>query len=167
MRACGGRSALGVLRRLAGLLQAVLLRLLLACVAGEEAGLLERRALLGVELGKGAGDAEAEGTGLARHAATVDGGVDVVHLVGVGDLEGLGHDHAVHGRREVVLEAAAVDRDGAGAGTDPDPRDGPLAAAGGLVERLGQRRTPVTACGGYDARLATVARSRMTGCWAS
>ena len=36
-------SALGVLRRLAGLLEAVLLGLLLAGVAGEEAGLLERR----------------------------------------------------------------------------------------------------------------------------
>ena len=44
--ATGGRarrSALGVLRSLAGLLEAVLLALLLARVAGEEAGLLQRR----------------------------------------------------------------------------------------------------------------------------
>ena len=41
---------LGVLRSLAGLLQAVLLRLLLPRVAGEEARLLQRGAQLGVEL---------------------------------------------------------------------------------------------------------------------
>ena len=43
------RSPLGVLRRLAGLLEAVLLALLLAGVAGEEAGPLEGGAQLGVE----------------------------------------------------------------------------------------------------------------------
>ena len=41
---------LGVLRGLAGLLEAVLLRFLLAGVAREEPGLLEKRPLLGVEL---------------------------------------------------------------------------------------------------------------------
>ena len=50
---CAGwepRSALRVLRSLAGLLEAVLLGLLLAGVAGEEPGRLERRPRLGVEL---------------------------------------------------------------------------------------------------------------------
>src|SRR5688572_1206840 len=42
--------SLGVLRGLAGLLEAVLLRLLLARVTREEARLLQRRTLLGVEL---------------------------------------------------------------------------------------------------------------------
>ena len=43
-------SALRVLRSLAGLLEAVLLALLLASVASEQPGLLERRAQLGIEL---------------------------------------------------------------------------------------------------------------------
>ena len=47
----GAGSALGVLGGLPGLLEAVLLRLLLALVAREEAGPLERGAQLGVELG--------------------------------------------------------------------------------------------------------------------
>src|SRR3954454_9485696 len=60
---------LGVLRSLAGLLQAVLLALLGARVAGEKAGPLERYALLGIELGQGAGDAEPQRTGLTRYPA--------------------------------------------------------------------------------------------------
>src|SRR4051795_280369 len=58
---CG--SALGVLRRLAGLLEAVLLALGDAGVAGEEAGLLQRRTVLGLDLGEGTGDRQAQGTG--------------------------------------------------------------------------------------------------------
>src|SRR5829696_9604012 len=55
---------LGVLRRLAGLLQAVLLALLLPGVPGEEAGPLEGDAQLRVEGHEGPGDAEAQGAGL-------------------------------------------------------------------------------------------------------
>ena len=83
-------SALGVLRSLAGLLEAVLLRLLLARVAGEEAGLLERGPQLGVELDEGTGDAEAQRAGLAGDAATVERGVDVVGLGGLGEPQRLG-----------------------------------------------------------------------------
>ena len=51
------RSALGVLRRLAGLLEAVLLALLDPRVTGEEAGLLQGRTVVGLDLDEGAGDA--------------------------------------------------------------------------------------------------------------
>ena len=58
------RSALAVLRRLACLLEAVLLRFLLARVASEVPALLERVAQLGLHLDQPSGDAQAERTGL-------------------------------------------------------------------------------------------------------
>src|SRR5690606_5573770 len=128
------RSALAVLRCLAGLLQAVLLRLLHPRVAGEEARPLERDPQLGVELNERAGDAEPERPGLAGHAAAAQGGVDVVGLGRVGEPQRLGEHHAVRPRREVALEVATVDRDLPGAGAQPDAGDGALAAAGGLHE---------------------------------
>src|SRR5690606_2019132 len=106
----GGRPlALAVLGRLAGLLQAVLLRLLLALVAREEARPLERRAHLGVDLDQRPGDAEPQRTGLARHAAAVQRGVDVVGLVGARDAQRLGEDHLVGLGGEVLGHVAVVD----------------------------------------------------------
>ncbi len=59
-------------------LKTVLLRTPFTGVASGEAGLLEHRSELGVELDERPGDAEAQGTGLAVWATAVDGGVDVV-----------------------------------------------------------------------------------------
>src|SRR5207249_2934386 len=115
----------------------VLLALLLPGVAGEEAGPLQRDALLRVELGQRPGDAEAEGAGLARHAAAADRGVDVVHLGGARQPQRLGGEQPVRGRREVRLERPLVDGDGAATRAYPDAGDGLLAAAGGLHEGLG------------------------------
>src|SRR4029078_5308814 len=125
-------SALRVLRSLAGLLEAVLLGLLGAGVPAEEPGLLQLGAELGVELDEAAGDAQAEGAGLAGGATAVDGGVDVVHRLGLRQAERLREDHAIGVRREVVGDVATVDRDLAFAGVEADPGDGLLAAAGGL-----------------------------------
>ena len=69
------RSALAVLRRLAGLLQTGLLALDDAGVTGEQAGLLQRRAVgLEVDGVERTGHAEAQRTGLAGDAAAVDRG---------------------------------------------------------------------------------------------
>src|SRR5262245_18104459 len=130
-------SALGVLRSLAGLLEAVLLRLLLALVTRQEAGPLERGAHLGVDLDQGAGDAEPQRTRLARHPAADEAGVDVVGALGVDDAQRLREDHLVGLGREVGGDVAVIDGDGPRAGTDADPGDGALAAAGGLRERCG------------------------------
>src|SRR5690606_22369810 len=74
----GRASALGVLGRLAGLLQTRLLTLDDAGVAREEASLLERGAVvLGVDLVERTSDAEAQRTGLTRAAAAGDAGDDV------------------------------------------------------------------------------------------
>src|SRR5262245_37754820 len=137
MGAAGEASALRVLRRLAGLLQAVLLALLLARVTRQESGLLERRPQFGVELVERPGDPHAQRPGLAARATTVEVGLDVVHLVGAGDPQGLTGDHPLGRDREVVLERPPVDRDLAGAGAEPDAGHGLLAATGCLGERLG------------------------------
>src|SRR5215469_12494099 len=67
-----GRLALGVLRCLAGLLEAVLLPLLDPRVSGEEPCLLQRRAVLRVHEDQRAGHAEPQRAGLPGHAAAGD-----------------------------------------------------------------------------------------------
>src|SRR5262249_19684721 len=120
-------SALRVLRRLAGLLQAVLAALLLPRVAHEQPGLLEGRTQLVVEGHERARDAETQRAGLAAHAAAVERRVDVVHVGRLGEAQRLGGDDLVRERREVPLEVASVDLDDAGPGTQPDTRDRLLA----------------------------------------
>ena len=71
---CVGRLALGPLRGLAGLLQAGLLALDHAGVAGEEALALERHAQLGVGLDERAGDAVPRGAGLSARRRLRGGG---------------------------------------------------------------------------------------------
>ena len=51
----------------------------------QEAFVLQLATALGVELGEGTGEAEAHGAGLTGDAATLDAGVDVVVLGGLGD----------------------------------------------------------------------------------
>src|SRR3954468_19097959 len=68
------RSALRVLRGLAGLLEAVLLAFLDPRVTGEEAGLLQRRAVVRVVRDERPGDAEAQRAGLAGDAAATQVG---------------------------------------------------------------------------------------------
>src|SRR3954468_9296659 len=91
-RALAG-SALAVLGRLAGLLQAGLLALDDAGVAGEQSGLLQRRPVgLHVDGVQGPGHAEAQGTGLAGDAAAVDAGDDVEAALELQGGERLVHD---------------------------------------------------------------------------
>src|SRR5437870_766950 len=156
--------ALGVLRRLAGLLQAVLLALLLPRVAGQEAGLLQRGPHLGVELDQAPGDAEAQRTRLAGDAAAGDGGVDVVDLGRGRDPQRLADDHAMGLGGEVLLDRPAVDHDLPGAGPDADTGDGLLAAAGGLGEGDGHA---VLRVGRQRSWRRASARSRGWGCWAA
>src|SRR3954470_18765095 len=129
-KSCG--SALGVLRSLAGLLEPVLLALLDPGVTGEEAGLLESRTVLALDLDEGAGDGQAQRAGLTRDAATLEEADDVVLLALLQGHERLTDELLVHLVGEVLLQGAAVELELAGAGEQTYPDDGLLAAADGL-----------------------------------
>ena len=131
------KSALGVLRSLTGLLEAVLLAFLAAGITSEEAGLLQEAALLGIQLDERAGDAHPQCAGLAADTTTEDGAIDVVDLFLAGEAQRLADDHPRHRRGEVVLEGATVDGHDAGARAETDARDRFLATSGGLGKRLG------------------------------
>src|SRR5438128_1135389 len=75
-----------------------------------------------------AADGEAQRAGLARGATAADGGEQVVDVEGVGDTQRFAEQLTVQGRREVDLDVTAVDRDLAGAGTEPHARHRALAA---------------------------------------
>ena len=100
------RSALAVLGSLAGLLEAVLLALDDPRVTGQEAGLLQRRAVLGVGLDQRAGDGQAQRAGLAGGAAAVQVGEDVEALGLLDGDQRLADQLLVQLVREVLLEGA-------------------------------------------------------------
>src|SRR4051794_3628690 len=127
------RSALAVLRGLAGLLEAVLLPLRGARVTGQEAGLLEGRAVIGVDLDERTGDRETQRARLARNAATVQVGEDVERIRLLDQDQRVLDELLVHLVREVLLEGAAVELELTGARHDAHADDGFLAAA----DRLG------------------------------
>src|SRR4051795_7655394 len=156
------RSALGVLRRLAGLLEAVLLALLDPRVTGEEARLLESRTVVGLDLDEGAGDRQAQRAGLPGDATTLEDADDVVLLALLEGHERLTDELLVHLVREVLLEGAAVELELAGAGQQPHADDGLLAPADGLD------RTPLGVGHGQCAgHWATCLISKVWGCCAA
>src|SRR5918998_728367 len=114
------RSALRVLRRLAGLLEAVLLALDGTRVTGEEAGLLQRRAVLGVGLDQRTRDGQPQRTGLAGRAAALEVGEDVEALGLLDRDQRLPDQLLVQLVREVLLERLAVEAEGARPGHQPD-----------------------------------------------
>src|SRR5690625_3339652 len=123
-------SALGVLRGLTGLLQAGLLALHRAGVAGEETGLLQLRTVgLGVDLVERAGHAEAQRAGLTGDAAAGDDGDDVEAAFEVEQHERGLHQLLVEPVGEVVVQGATVDLPLPGARDEPDPGDRFLAAS--------------------------------------
>src|SRR6202035_1072177 len=102
-------SALAVLRRLARLLQPVLLALDGTRIPGEEPGLLQGGPVVRRGQDQRPGDAQAQRTGLARRPAAVEQREDVEGFHPVdGDQRGL-DELLVHLVREVLLQAAAVE----------------------------------------------------------
>ncbi len=124
------RLALRELEAAAGFHAAVLLALHHAAVAGEEAALLEDAAQLGLVIRERLGNAVANRAGLAGQPAARDGRTDVELAQAVGGGERLLQKHLQDGTGKVLLETLVVDDDLAGAGLDPDARDGVLALAG-------------------------------------
>src|SRR5690606_17403558 len=124
------RLALRELGGAAGLVQADLLALDLARVAGHEPGLAQLGLQRLVVLDQRAGDAQADGAGLAGGATALDRG-DHVELLGrLGQLERLAHDHARGLAAEELVQRTLVDGDGAAALAQEHAGGGGLAAAG-------------------------------------
>ena len=111
-------SALGELRSATGLFETVLLTLFHARIAGQETGGLEGSAEGLVHEAQGAGDAVADGAGLAGDAAAGDGAVDV-DLIGDSDgVQGLTNDQLQGLQTEIIVDLATVDGDDAAAAGD-------------------------------------------------
>src|SRR4051812_23584005 len=150
MRGIRVGSALGVLGRLAGLLESGLLALDDPGVTREQPGLLERRPVgLLVDEVQAPGHAEAQRAGLAGDATAVDPGDHVEAALELQCRERLVDDLLVQLVGEVGVEGTAVDRPLAGAGDDAHPGHSLLAAAGGRCGGDGRR-----AGGGVGGRRA-------------
>src|SRR3972149_5487400 len=113
-------SALGILGRLAGALQAGLLALLHPRVAGEEARLAQGRAKALIEGEERPREAGGDSVGPGGDAPAGDLHLDVEAAASIGRLQRPAHLHLVDRPREQVLERLAVDGDEAGAGGGPD-----------------------------------------------
>src|SRR5436190_14729645 len=143
LRATRAGLPLAELRCLACLVEAGLLALDDAGVAGEEPCALEGCAELRIDLDERTGDAVPHRAGLARRAAAVQAHAKVVLALETGDLERSRRQHPVHHAREVVLDCLAVDPRRAAAGAQDHARDGGLALAGAEI-LSGSRHLPFT-----------------------
>ena len=114
LQVSGINSALGELRCATGGLQTVLLTLLHTRIAGQEAGLLQDGAVLGVHQQQGAADAVTQGAGLAGNAAAFHGSNNVHLAQGIGGGQRLTDDHLQGLQTEVLVDVAAIDGDIAG-----------------------------------------------------
>ena len=129
--------ALAELRSTTCCLQTVLLTLLHTRIAGQETSGLQGGAVLLVDLQQSAGDAVADGAGLAGHAAAGDGSNDVNLAHQLGGDQGLTNDQLQGIQTEVNVDGAAGDGDGASAILKQvDTGDGGLPAAGAIELRL-------------------------------
>src|ERR1035437_593892 len=135
--------SLGVLRGFAGSLEAVLLSLLHARVAGQKPGLTQGKAVaLRIELKQSSSDAVADRPGLTGYAAALDLDLSIERALGPGDAERQAHVGFVDGVAEMSFEGSIVDDDRTRAGDEPHPRDRGLAAPGSVVERWGRHGAP-------------------------
>src|SRR6185312_9054686 len=121
-----------------GALLTILLALLLARVAGQEAGGLQPVAQLDVELEQSARDAVPDRSGLARAATPGHGDGDVELLHRLRQLQGLLDDHFQNFIGKVDVEGAAIDLHLAGSRPQVDASRCRLAASGSVVADLTQ-----------------------------
>src|SRR5690625_3914308 len=149
-RPCTGL-ALGELGRAAGAVQAHLLALDLARIAGDEPGLAQFGLQRLVVIHQRAGDAQADGTGLAGGAAA-DRGHGDVELVGVlGQFQRLAHDHARGLAAEELVQRTPVDVDVAAALAQEYAGDGGFATAGAVILLRGRHDQISRTCGCWAA----------------
>src|SRR6516162_1658363 len=157
------RSALGVLRRLPGLLQPVLLALLDPGVPGQEPRPLQGSPVLGVHQRERPSDTQPQRAGLAGDAAAGDPGGHVELALRAQGDQRLADELLMHLVREEVLQRPVVDAPLAGARGDADPRDRFLAPAG--AERTAGHHRPAgrRADLRFGGRLGGVLRDVLAG----
>ena len=114
-------------------MQTDLLTLDFTGVAGHEASLAQLGLEAFVVLDQGAGDAEADRTGLAGDAAAGDGDLDVELVGALGQFERLAHDHARGLATEELVQGLAVDFDRTAALAQEHAGGGGLATAGAVI----------------------------------
>src|SRR6185436_19813672 len=114
---------------LARLLEPVLPALLLASVPAEVALGLQLRAELRIQVEQGPGGAQSDRARLAGDAAAPDRDDHVEVLLASDQAERRDRDHAMHARREVVVQRPAVDVEVPGSRDEPYARHGFLAAS--------------------------------------
>src|SRR5690348_11597473 len=136
----GRRLALGVLRRLPGLLQPVLLALLDPGVTGQEASPLQRGAVLRIHQRERACDPQPQRAGLPGDPAPGDPCDHVELIFRAEGHQRLADQLLVHLVREELLQRPVIDQPLPRARRDADPRDGFLAAAG--AHRLAGHHRP-------------------------
>src|SRR3712207_3094115 len=139
--------ALGELRTLAGLLEAVLLSLDGPGVPGEQPRRLQLTSSLLRLLGERPRYAVPQGVGLARGAATLDLGHDVVAIRSPQELQRRTHGRPVGRAGEVLLVVAAVHSDLAVPREQPDARHSGLAPARSPVQCLCHSHFTSSLCG--------------------
>src|SRR5215210_7277700 len=128
--------ALGELRTLAGLLEAVLLALDGPRVTGEHSGGLQFATGLLRFLGEGPGYAVAQGLRLSRGTTAFDLGDDLVAAGRAEEFERRAHRRAVRRPREVLIHVTAVHGDITVTGEYPHPCHGRLAPSRPDVQSL-------------------------------
>jgi len=121
------------LRCTTGAFETVFLSLFHSRVTGQEAGLLEFRTKVRIIDEKGAGNAVADGAGLAGETAALDASDNVDLLGSAGELEGLTDDDLQGLKTEVVVNVSVVDGDLAGAGIKADTGNGRFSTAGAVI----------------------------------
>lgn len=114
-------------------MQTDLLALDFTGVAGHEACLAQFRLQRFVVLHQRAGDAQADGAGLAGDAAAGGRHSDVEGFGVLGQLQRLAHDHATGFAAEELVQRTTIDRDVASALAQEHAGGGGLATAGAVV----------------------------------
>jgi len=105
------KSALAELRCTTCCLQTVLLSLLHSGVAGQETGILQSGAILGIHSQQCAGDTVTDSAGLAGNTAACDGNNNVNLTDHVGGNQGLTDNQLQGIQTKIIVDVAAIDDD--------------------------------------------------------
>jgi hypothetical protein len=114
--------SLGELEASASALLSVFLTFLATRVACDKAGFLQAWAKIWIEFNQGSRNTVTHSASLTRYAAAINIDQDVELIDRIGQLQGLTNNHSVGFTFEVIFNAALINGDLAGAGSEENPR---------------------------------------------